>query len=278
MNYQICINGVSHHHQSNYQLIRFIDKGYLESSKNGSLLISSYKRNRELESSRGDSGEGQISVNLNNSENIPISFKGDEAKYIGMRPGKKIDTLTLTGNVTIEQADLINGNPLSLSFSALPKNLPIEDKLKAIAGIKSSLGLDENVGLLVVKDPKRLINEVTSKLKIHTKNRNHLHPISGNIIYQDRTINTFSKVEFVKKVEELFFSGILNLSYLFLKPKDRYENELEFRVFWLGGSGKSKGLPTPPFHFDYFEDSSVIIDGLNFDRHFKIYESPEDLS
>lgn len=265
---QCYIGGVAPHIKNNYRLIRFVHREHLESCKAGNFLIGSIARNKGFDGKRGDHGEVSISITLNSPDGW--FFEGSNSKkYIGIgtNPGDKITGMKGNGKLTLANQSLLVGNPLSLSF-ALISNTADENQTQAeVQQVRESLDIKDAV-CFMVRDVDKLIKELTQMLRAggYTSSK-RLMPISSLINYASREIETKSQAEFEEKVDELFYSGALHTGYLFTKP-DTYQADREFRVIWIGHSGKTSSNYQGPLLTDINQNDCVILSPIDFDKHF----------
>jgi hypothetical protein len=267
MNYCF-IGGIAPHIKSKYRLIRFVHREHLESCKAGNFLIGSIARNKGFDDNRGDKGEITISITLNSPNGW--YFEGDRSKkYIGIgpNPGDKFTGMKGSGKLTIANQSLLVGNPLSLSFALISATESSHQTEMEVQAVRTSLGITD-AACLMVRDVDKLIDELTHMLRTggYTSTK-RLLPISSPMTYAAREIETKSQAEFEAKVDELFYSGALNAGYLFTKP-DIYKCDREFRVIWIGHSGKTSKNYEGPLLTDINQNDHVILKSIDFDKHF----------
>ena len=262
------IGGVAPHIKSNFRLIRFVHREHLESCKAGNFLVGSIARNKGFDDKRGDEGEATISVTLNSPDGW--HFEGARSKkYIGIgpNPGDKITGMKGRGKLTIANKSLLVGNPLSLSFALISSTDDPSQIASEIETVRASLDI-KDAACFMVNEVDKLIDDLTLMLRLGGyPSTKRLLPISSPINYATREIETRSQAEFEAKVDELFHSGALQAGYLFTKP-DTYKTDREFRVIWIGHSGKTSRNFEAPLITDINQNDYVIIQGINFEKHF----------
>jgi hypothetical protein len=124
----------------------------------------------------------------------------------------------------------------------------------------------------VIKKPNELIktlSHVLTSQKLTSAKR--LTVLSGKINYAQREITTFSKASYMKTMDELFYSGILNVGYLFTKPEN-YKQDREFRVVWIGHSGPTHQQVRTPLNTDIDSKNHLILPGIDFNQNFSLIE------
>jgi hypothetical protein len=100
----------------------------------------------------------------------------------------------------------------------------------------------------------------------HTDSK-RIIPITGPINYATREISTNSKQEFKQIIDTLFYSGIFHIGHVFTKP-NKYKNDKEFRIVWVGHSGVTNKNVCGPIDTDINRNPFIILDGINFKKHF----------
>ena len=264
---EIFIGGVSPHIKKNFHIVRFVNRESFASLKAGNFLIGSIHRNRNFDDARGDKGESSVSISLHSPDGW--SFQGAELKrYIGMDPGVKFTGLKGSGKLTLQNISLFHGNPLSLSLSMIPKCRDVTQLKLKCEEIRQNLGMPVDVACVLVKNLDSLIEDITREIRFcKNTTTKRLISMSGPIKYVTREINTTSVAKYKQKIDLLFYSGILNVDYIFIKAES-YRLDNEFRVIWIGHAGPTSKILRGPLKMDINPNSFLIVGNINFEKHF----------
>lgn len=269
-----CIGGIPSDIERNYHLVRFIQKEVLDSCQQGNFLIGSIYRNRAFDDERGDQGEATVTVTLKSKDpaHAGFLFEGKECKkYTLIAATETIRGIQAHGFSIVNQ-DLIKKNLPSLSFSLISKNCSYDEKIIQARVIRESIGMNQDAPCLVIKKPNELIKILSHSLtsqKLTSAKR--LTALTGKIKYAHREITTFSKATYMKTIDEFFYSGTLNVGFLFTKPEN-YKEDREFRVVWIGHSGPTHQQIRAPLNTNIDSKNYQILPGISFAQNFSLIE------
>lgn len=274
---EYCIGGIPSHIERNYHLVRFVQKEVLDSCRQGNFLIGSIHRNRAFDDARGDQGEATVTVTLKSKEptHTGFHFEGEECKKYTLIAATEKFTGMRAHGWSIANQPLITKNLPSLSFALISKNCSHDEKIIQARVIRESIGMNQDSPCLVIKKPNELIktlSHVLTSQKLTSAKR--LTVLTGKINYAQREITTFSKATYMKTIDELFYSGALNVGFLFTKPEN-YKEDREFRVVWIGHSGPTHQQVRTPLNTDINSKNYLILPGINFAQNFSLIEDLE---
>ncbi|SMN01602.1 hypothetical protein SPONN_2661 [uncultured Candidatus Thioglobus sp.] len=265
-----CFGGVDKSILKKYHLVRFIHQEDLESCRLGNFLIGSADRNKSFNDKRNDNKELTVSIEWENERKEKWSLEGvDCKKYIGISATEKFKSITGSGGLGVKHIKLVSGNPYSLSFSVIPKRLSKRQKYQTISSIRESLGMPENTAVLRIKKPNELLNGITNRLNLNQNIKCSLTPICALISYKKRLVLSGSFLDFKKQIDQILYSKVLNLDYLFLKP-DFYKKDFEYRVLWLGHGGKDHMKVEHNLTMNYQNNEYIIINNVDFENNFQL--------